>query len=143
MIGRQLVREWDPVSGNTCTWLETLDQQGVVRIVRPETGGTKFIIYSTREAIMLEPGKTPTFAAVVAALRQLIARDISPEQASDWARPLITKYTEIQFDMDRRTDRKIKQALTALAGADMIVDMEGHPLHGQADFEAWLQELLA
>jgi RHS repeat-associated protein len=41
MIGRRLVREWDPSSGDTRTWHETLDGQGNVRIVRPETGGPK------------------------------------------------------------------------------------------------------
>ena len=41
MMGRQMVREWNPVTGNTRTWFETLDQNGVVRIVRPETGGAK------------------------------------------------------------------------------------------------------
>jgi hypothetical protein len=41
MAGLTKVREWDPVTGNTRTWFETLDQQGVVRQVRPETGGPK------------------------------------------------------------------------------------------------------
>ena len=41
MQGTRLVREWDPATGNSRTWLETLDQQGRVRIVRPETGGPK------------------------------------------------------------------------------------------------------
>jgi len=41
MQGTRLVREWDPVSDATRTWLETLDNLGNVRIVRPETGGPK------------------------------------------------------------------------------------------------------
>jgi len=41
MVGRRLVREWDPASGATRTWHETLDGAGNVRIVRPETGGDK------------------------------------------------------------------------------------------------------
>jgi len=41
MQGTRLVREWDPATGNSRTWLETLDHQGRVRIVRPETGGPK------------------------------------------------------------------------------------------------------
>ena len=41
MAGTRLVREWDPATGATRTWLETLDQAGRVRIVRPETGGPK------------------------------------------------------------------------------------------------------
>ena len=41
MVGRRLVREWDPASGATRTWHETMDGSGAVRIVRPETGGAK------------------------------------------------------------------------------------------------------
>ncbi|SDS63367.1 polymorphic toxin-type HINT domain-containing protein [Microlunatus soli] len=41
MAGRRLVREWDPATGGTRTWHETLDHSGRVRIVRPETGGPK------------------------------------------------------------------------------------------------------
>lgn len=45
MAGRRLVREWDPASGATRTWHETLDHSGNVRIVRPETGGSKTHYY--------------------------------------------------------------------------------------------------
>ncbi len=41
MAGQRTVREWDPATGSQRTWLETLDQQGRVRIVRPETGRLK------------------------------------------------------------------------------------------------------
>jgi len=41
MIGQRTVREWDPATGLERTWLETVDAAGNVRIVRPETGGTK------------------------------------------------------------------------------------------------------
>lgn len=41
MVGRRLVREWDPLSGAARTWHETLDGDGNVRIVRPETGAQK------------------------------------------------------------------------------------------------------
>lgn len=44
MIGRRLVREWDPVTGAKRIWHETLDANGKVRIVRPDvsvTGGKK------------------------------------------------------------------------------------------------------
>ncbi|MFI1649681.1 RHS repeat domain-containing protein [Streptomyces avidinii] len=44
MIGRRLVREWNPVTGNSRTWHETLDGAGRVRQVRPDvkfTGGKK------------------------------------------------------------------------------------------------------
>ncbi|MBC9731521.1 hypothetical protein H8R17_45120, partial [Streptomyces sp. TRM68367] len=44
MIGRRLVREWDPGTDSTRIWHETLDTSGNVRIVRPDvsvTGGRK------------------------------------------------------------------------------------------------------
>ncbi|EPX57569.1 hypothetical protein D187_004913 [Cystobacter fuscus DSM 2262] len=44
MIGRRVVREWDPVTGAKRIWHETIDQQGRVRQIRPEesvTGGKK------------------------------------------------------------------------------------------------------
>jgi len=41
MIGRRVVREWNPTNSGTRTWMETLDGAGTIRIVRPETGGTK------------------------------------------------------------------------------------------------------
>ena len=41
MIGRRLVREWDPATGATRTWHETLDATGTVRQVRPVTDGVK------------------------------------------------------------------------------------------------------
>lgn len=36
MIGRRLVREWDPATGLKRTWHETLDAAGTVRQVRPQ-----------------------------------------------------------------------------------------------------------
>ena len=41
MSGARLVREWDPMTGNTRTWYETLDSQGTVRSVRPQLDGPK------------------------------------------------------------------------------------------------------
>ncbi|XEC27504.1 ricin-type beta-trefoil lectin domain protein [Streptomyces fradiae] len=44
MLGRRLVREWNPATGATRIWHETVDHAGRVRIVRPDvnvTGGTK------------------------------------------------------------------------------------------------------
>ncbi|MEV6168305.1 polymorphic toxin-type HINT domain-containing protein [Streptomyces sp. NPDC051954] len=44
MIGRRVVREWDPATDATRIWHETLDGAGNVRIVRPDvnvTGGNK------------------------------------------------------------------------------------------------------
>ena len=37
----RLVREWNPETGAKRTWYETLDHNGTVRSVRPETGGPK------------------------------------------------------------------------------------------------------
>jgi hypothetical protein len=41
MLGRRLVREWDPATGVKRTWHETVDHSGTVRIVRPQTDGNK------------------------------------------------------------------------------------------------------
>jgi hypothetical protein len=41
MAGTRVVREWDPLTDGKLTWLETLDHNGTVRIVRPERGGAK------------------------------------------------------------------------------------------------------
>lgn len=41
MAGRRLVREWDPSTGATRTWHETIDRAGRVRIVRPQRPGPK------------------------------------------------------------------------------------------------------
>lgn len=41
MAGRRVVREWNPATNGTRTWMETLDHAGTTRIVRPETGGPK------------------------------------------------------------------------------------------------------
>jgi RHS repeat-associated protein len=44
MVGRRLVREWDPATDATRIWHETVDHAGNVRIVRPDvkvTGGKK------------------------------------------------------------------------------------------------------
>ncbi|MGW2819101.1 RHS repeat domain-containing protein [Streptomyces sp. NPDC001415] len=44
MIGRRVVREWNPRTGSKRTWHETLDQSGRIRQVRPDikfTGGKK------------------------------------------------------------------------------------------------------
>lgn len=47
MFGRRLVREWDPRTGATRIWHETVDHLGNIRIVRPDvdvTGGKRSII---------------------------------------------------------------------------------------------------
>ena len=44
MVGRRVVREWNPETGNKRTWHETIDQNGSIRKVRPDTkftGGNK------------------------------------------------------------------------------------------------------
>lgn len=45
MAGQRVVREWNPATGSTRTWLETIDRAGNVRIVRPETGASKVHYY--------------------------------------------------------------------------------------------------
>lgn len=82
---------------------------------------------------MPEHTNSPTRDQVVEKLRALVAGEITPEAASDWARPWITKLEEV-------TDGKVKRSLVQLAGADLIVDMKGHLLHGPEDFVAWLKE---
>jgi hypothetical protein len=44
MAGARYVREWDPYTGAKRDWYETLDQNGIIRQVRPNpsiTGGMK------------------------------------------------------------------------------------------------------
>lgn len=36
MVGRRLVREWNPQTGLKRSWHETMDKSGNIRIVRPE-----------------------------------------------------------------------------------------------------------
>lgn len=45
MLGRRLVREWDPQTGLKRTWHETIDQSGNIRIVRPEANDGSKIHY--------------------------------------------------------------------------------------------------
>jgi hypothetical protein len=45
IAGQRTVREWDPATGAQRTWLQTLDHQGRVRIVRPESGGPRTPYY--------------------------------------------------------------------------------------------------
>lgn len=45
MAGRRIVREWNPNTGCKRTWHETLDHNGKVRIVRPQTNNTDKIHY--------------------------------------------------------------------------------------------------
>lgn len=43
MVGRRVVREWDPATDATRTWMETLDHAGRTRIVRPTDGATHYM----------------------------------------------------------------------------------------------------
>jgi hypothetical protein len=54
MVGRRVVREWNPANGNMRTWMESLDGNANVRIVRPETGGTKIHYLFDSEGNFLE-----------------------------------------------------------------------------------------
>lgn len=55
MAGARLVREWNPATGAQRTWYETLDHNGVIRIVRPETEGPRSTTRSTPMATTLGP----------------------------------------------------------------------------------------
>ena len=83
---------------------------------------------------MSEHVNPPTQDQVAEKLRDLIDGHMTPEAASEWASPWITKLDEVD-------DAKVKRALVELAGADMVADMEGHHLHGRTDFASWLKEL--
>ncbi len=89
---------------------------------------------------MSEDANVPTFDDVAQKLRQLVAGEISRQQASEWASPWIVKYTEVQFDENRELDRKIKEALDRLTSADLISTDRPY-LYGQSDFERWLGKL--
>jgi len=39
MFGRRTVREWNPNNGNKRTWMDTIDQNGITRQVRPQLPG--------------------------------------------------------------------------------------------------------
>lgn len=41
MFGRRVVREWDPITNNKRLWMETLDNAGRIRQVRPQFGSVK------------------------------------------------------------------------------------------------------
>jgi len=38
MAGRRVVREWDPITGQKSTWMDTVDHSGNTRSIRPEWG---------------------------------------------------------------------------------------------------------
>lgn len=82
----------------------------------------------------------PTRDEVAQKLRQLASGELTPQAASDWATPWITKFLEI----DPPLDPKVERALVALSGADLLGDpnINGALLHGQDDFESWLREFL-
>jgi hypothetical protein len=85
-------------------------------------------------------GNVPTLSDVAEKLRLLVVGEISRQQASEWASPWITEYTEVQFDTDRELDRRIKKAFDRLASADSISTDRPY-LYGQSDFERWLNDL--
>jgi len=87
-----------------------------------------------------EYANAPRLQEVIEKLTELAANEISRQQASDWASPWIGRYTQIQFDVNRDLDRRIKKALDRLAGADTISTDRPY-LYGQSDFERWLHDL--
>jgi hypothetical protein len=86
---------------------------------------------------MSESGSTPTRDDVARILQQLIAGEISPEAASNWASAWVNRFEEL-----KRLDRRAKDALDSLALADTPTTDRPY-LYGQADFENWLRELMA
>jgi uncharacterized protein YceH (UPF0502 family) len=88
---------------------------------------------------MADDVSPPTLSEVVEKLQQLVSGHISREEASDWASPWITRFCEFEFG-DPKTDRKIRNALDCLSGAD-TPSTDREYLFEKIDFEAWLQEL--
>jgi len=84
---------------------------------------------------MSENGNSPTRDDVEQKLRQLIAGELSPEAASNWASPWVARFAELK-SLDRRT----KDAIDGLAMADTPTSDRRY-LYGRSDFEKWLREL--
>ena len=82
---------------------------------------------------MSEHANAPTREQVINCLRQLIAGELTPEAASDWARPWLTTIVG---------DSRVRKALDELAGADLPTSDREY-LYCQEDFEQWLRDLTA
>lgn len=89
---------------------------------------------------MADDVNPPTLSELVEKLQQLLSGDISREEASDWATPWITRFCDFEFG-DPKTDRKIRNALDCLSGADTPTTDRPY-LYGESDFERWLAELM-
>lgn len=82
--------------------------------------------------------RAPSRDVIAQKLRLLVSGELTPQAASNWASPWIMKFDKIEPPIDP----KVRKALVALAGADLVGDMDGTLLHGREDFEAWLRDLL-
>jgi hypothetical protein len=76
----------------------------------------------------------PTRDEVVQTLRQLIAGELTPQAASAWASPWLSRFDEID-------DQKVRQALESLGMADLPTTDREY-LYVRADFEAWLRDVV-
>lgn len=88
MISRRVAREWNPTTGNTRTWMETLDGAGNIRIVRPETGGPKVHFMFNQSGKFIKKMvnmNVVSFQDIEQILNQLLDGEISREDASKWA----------------------------------------------------------
>lgn len=75
----------------------------------------------------------PNRESISIVLKQLIEGAITREQASEWARPWVTRLELLE-------DPRICEALTSLGAAD-LPSTDRPYLYGQVDFVAWLEEL--
>jgi hypothetical protein len=82
---------------------------------------------------MSSHSETPTKDDVVRTLESLIRGDLSREDASEWARPWITRLHHI-------SDPEVRRGIDWLYGADAPTTDRPY-LHGEEDFEQWLSDL--
>jgi hypothetical protein len=75
MVGH-LVREWDPATGATRTWYETLDHQGTTRIVHPKYNDLPHYTFDAEERYVGTRYGSKT--SDPATIELLILRPVSP-----------------------------------------------------------------
>ena len=87
MVGRRIVREWDPTSGMKRTWHETLDHDGNIRKIRQELNNGNKTHYFFDEAgkILRELVMKVTIDDINKIFIQVINKEITREDADRWA----------------------------------------------------------
>jgi len=75
-------------------------------------------------------GETETWLAMLA------TGEVTPEAASDWARPFLTDDSTHPVQMDKT----VWAAIKALGGADLRGSPDEY-LYGESDYQRWLTEL--